>query len=450
MSKSPNIFGPALGVTGIVLGVAVALPTLNAREQAEASAADRVSQAEARAAEIAAIAEAEVAAAMAAKDEAKAAAEAQVAEAEAATAAAEAAAAAQLAMAVSGSSDQAMPMMQQAAASRDGGFGLGRAALPEEVAAWDIDVRPDGLGLPEGEGDVWTGEEVFVENCSACHGDFGEAVGRWPVLAGGWDTLDHEDPEKTIGSYWPYLSTVFDYINRAMPYGNAQSLEPDEVYAITAYLLYVNNLVDDDFVLSNENFLEVPLPNEGGFFMDDRAETEYAIWSNSADVCMTDCKPSVEITMRAMVLDVTPETEGDEEAAAEETPVEAEVVEAAATEEAPAEEMTAAIDPALVEDGARVFRACQACHKIGEGARNGTGPHLNGVVGRAIGGVEDFRYSNVMQDAGGAGRTWTSEELSAFLMDPRGTFRGTKMAYNGLRSEDDLAAILAYLEAEGG
>ena len=278
----------------------------------------------------------------------------------------------------------------------------------------------------------------------------GRAVGRWPVLAGGWDTLDHDDPVKTIGSYWPYLSTVYDYINRAMPYGNAQSLEPDEVYAITAYLLYVNNIVEDDFVLSNENFLDVRLPNEGGFFMDDRAETEYATWSNSAEVCMSNCKPNVEITMRAMVLDVTPETEGGADPSAASAPAETEVIEVAATDAAPAEEMTAETDPALVEDGARVFRACQACHKIGDGARNGTGPLLNGVIGRPIGGVEGFRYSNVLLDAGAEGRIWTVDELSVFLMDPRGTFRGTKMAYNGLRSEDDLAAILAYLAAEGG
>jgi cytochrome c len=104
---------------------------------------------------------------------------------------------------------------------------LGREATPAEVAAWDIDVRPDGQGLPEGSGDVATGEEVFAERCAFCHGDFGEGVDRWPVLAGGQDTLTEERPVKTIGSYWPYLSTVYDYIYRAMPFGEAQSLTPD-------------------------------------------------------------------------------------------------------------------------------------------------------------------------------------------------------------------------------
>ena len=185
------------------------------------------------------------------------------------------------------------------------GFDLGRPATPEEIAAWDIDVRPDGLGLPEGSGDVWTGEELFTERCAVCHGDFGEAVGRWPVLAGGQDSLTRDRPVKTIGSFWPYLSTVWDYVHRAMPFGDAQSLTDDEVYAITAYLLYLNDLVDDDFTLSNENFQEVRLPNEPNFYMDDRAEVELGLFSG--DVCMENCKDNVEITMRAAVLDVTPE-----------------------------------------------------------------------------------------------------------------------------------------------
>ncbi|MEL7139724.1 MAG: cytochrome c [Pseudomonadota bacterium] len=189
------------------------------------------------------------------------------------------------------------------------GYGLGREALPEEVAAWDIDVRPDGQGLPEGSGDVLTGEEIFAEQCAYCHGDFGEGVDRWPVLSGGHDTLADDRPVKTIGSYWPYLSTVYDYINRAMPFGYAQSLQPDDVYAITAYLLYMNDVVDDDeFVLSRENFTEVRLPNEQNFFADPRPDIP-----NVADTapCMSDCKESAEITMRARILDVTPEADDD-------------------------------------------------------------------------------------------------------------------------------------------
>ena len=135
--------------------------------------------------------------------------------------------------------------------------GLGREALPQEVAAWDHDVRPDGAGLPPGKGSVKEGEATFMEQCAVCHGEFGEGAGRWPVLAGGQGSLKSEGPEKTVGSFWPYASTTFDYILRAMPFGNAQSLTPDQAYALTAYILHLNDLVKDDFVLSKENFSSV-------------------------------------------------------------------------------------------------------------------------------------------------------------------------------------------------
>lgn len=191
----------------------------------------------------------------------------------------------------------------------EGGFGLGREATPEEIALWDIDIRPDGKGLPEGSGSVEAGEEIWTYECAHCHGDFAEGIDRWPVLAGGEGTLANDRPVKTIGSYWPYLSTVYDYVYRAMPFGYSQSLSADDIYAITAYLLYSNYIVEDDFVLSRENFTEVRLPNEDGFFMDDRAETELPVFTG--EPCMTDCKDSVEITARAVILDVTPEDGGE-------------------------------------------------------------------------------------------------------------------------------------------
>lgn len=190
-----------------------------------------------------------------------------------------------------------------------GKYNLGREATKEEVAAWNIDVRPDGQGLPEGQGTVAEGEEVWVEKCAACHGDFGEAVDRWPVVAGGRQTLASDDPVKTVGSYWPYLSTVFDYVNRAMPFSEARSLEPNEVYALTAYILYINDLVEDeDYELSKANFLETKLPNENGFIPDDRLTSP--VFSKEQP-CTKDCKATVKITGRARVLDVTPETSDD-------------------------------------------------------------------------------------------------------------------------------------------
>jgi cytochrome c5 len=185
-------------------------------------------------------------------------------------------------------------------------FGLGRAALPEEVKAWDIDVRPDGQGLPVGQGKVSDGETIYNEQCAVCHGDFGEGKGRWPVLVGGRDTLKTHDPVKTIGSYWPYLSTVFDYVNRAMPFGNAQSLSADETYALTAYILYMSEIVDSDFELSKENFTSIKMPNEANFIEDSRPDTP--VLADGKEPCMENCKEGeVKITGRARILDVTPE-----------------------------------------------------------------------------------------------------------------------------------------------
>ena len=187
-------------------------------------------------------------------------------------------------------------------------LGLGRAALPEEIRAWDIDVRPDGMGLPIGKGTVKQGDELFQTQCASCHGEFGQGNGRWPVLAGGQGSLKADRPEKTVGSFWPDLSTAFDYIRRAMPYGNAQSLTADETYALTAYILFLNDIVkDEDFELNNSNFTSVKLPNAGNFYDDDREVAEKAFWRKT--VCMRDCKKEPpKVTGRAMVLDVTPDS----------------------------------------------------------------------------------------------------------------------------------------------
>ncbi len=185
-------------------------------------------------------------------------------------------------------------------------LGLGREATTAEVKGWDIDVRPDGKGLPEGKGTVTQGEELFQQKCSVCHGEFAEGIDRWPVLAGGQDTLDSDRPVKTVGSYWPYLSTAFDYIFRAMPFGDSQSLTPDETYALLAYILNMNDLVEDDFELSKSNFLSVRLPNEANFIDDPRPDTPTL---KQKKPCMKNCKATVKITKRARIVDVTPEGE---------------------------------------------------------------------------------------------------------------------------------------------
>ncbi len=206
----------------------------------------------------------------------------------------------------------AAPSSRNLPIPQHGVFHLGRKALPEEVNAWDIDIRADGAGLPPGRGTVADGEPLFAENCASCHGDFGEGVDRWPVLAGGHDTLKEDRPVKTIGSYWPYLSTVFDYVRRAMPFGDARSLSDDDVYALTAYLLYVNDIVtDEEFELSRDNFSDIRLPNEANFTADTRKDEPH--YAKNSEACMSDCKPGpVKVIMRARVLDVTPEGDDGE------------------------------------------------------------------------------------------------------------------------------------------
>ena len=182
---------------------------------------------------------------------------------------------------------------------------IGRAATPQEIAGWDIDVRPDGQGLPPGKGSVKDGEQVYMGKCAACHGEFGESAGRWPMIAGGAGSLRSDDPVKTVGSYYAHVSTVFDYVRHAMPFGDAQSLTNDELYAVVAYTLFLNDIVDEKFVLSKETWSSVKMPNAGGFYDDDRETAEKAFWNPKP--CMTNCKPEARITGRARVIDVTPD-----------------------------------------------------------------------------------------------------------------------------------------------
>ena len=306
---------------------------------------------------------------------------------------------------------------------------LGRAATNNEVSAWDIDIRPDGKGLPVGSGSVIIGEELYTDNCSSCHGDFGEGIDRWPELAGGFDTLDSEDPVKTVGSYWPYLSTVWDYVHRAMPFGNAQSLNNDEVYAITAYILYLNDLVDEDFELSHVNFEEINLPNEENFYLDNRENLENTTYNNR---CMQNCKKVAMITKRAVVLDVTPEEDMTENNNLDKND----------------NIQIASFDPNLVKEGEKVFKKCKACHRIGLDAKNGTGPHLNNIFGRVAGELRDYKkYSKNIKKLGQEGLIWNNETLISFLENPKKYIKGTKMNFKGIKKSDELDALVEYLAA---
>jgi S-disulfanyl-L-cysteine oxidoreductase SoxD len=145
-----------------------------------------------------------------------------------------------------------------------GSLGIGRAAMPAEIAGWDIDVRADGQGLPPGQGSVREGQKLFAATCAVCHGAEGEGKPA-DRLVGGFGTLATSKPLRTVGSYWPYSSTLFDYVRRAMPFDSPQSLTADQVYAISAYILYLNNIVTEDTVLDATSLPKVEMPNRNGF-----------------------------------------------------------------------------------------------------------------------------------------------------------------------------------------
>ncbi len=192
--------------------------------------------------------------------------------------------------------------------------GIGRAATPAEVAAWDIDVRPDFKGLPKGSGSVGKGQEVWEAKCASCHGVFGESNEVFNPLVGGTSDEDirtgrvanlmrSDYPGRTTLMKLSSLSTLWDYINRAMPWNAPKSLSADEVYAVTAYLLNLGRIVPDDFVLSDRNMADVQkrLPNRNGM------TTAHAMWPGKmagaaakpdvvAKACMSDCPVDAKVT----------------------------------------------------------------------------------------------------------------------------------------------------------
>jgi cytochrome c len=155
-------------------------------------------------------------------------------------------------------------------------YGFGTPATTEEIAAWDIDVMPDGEGLPAGSGTVAEGAELYAVQCAACHGFNGEGGlnDRLVVHSPNEAFPDATDPNsgqhRTVGNYWPYATTVFDYIRRSMPYNLPGSLEDDEVYALTAHLLYLNNIIPEDAEMNAETLPKVEMPARGKFVVDDR------------------------------------------------------------------------------------------------------------------------------------------------------------------------------------
>lgn len=192
-------------------------------------------------------------------------------------------------------------------AGSPGPFGYGTVATPAEIAGWNIDVRgTDGAGLPPGQGNVSHGADVFAQQCAACHGTFGEGEGRFPKLMGGEGTLTADRPEPSVGSYWPFAPTLWDYINRAMPFTAPHSLSAADVYALTAYILNFNNIVPSNFVADRDTLPKVKMPNRDNFtWKDPRPDT-------AATECMHNCldPKSVKIISTAEGKNLTPRTTG--------------------------------------------------------------------------------------------------------------------------------------------
>jgi len=198
-----------------------------------------------------------------------------------------------------------LPMTVAAAGVPDYHYGTTPSAA--QIAGWNIDVRPDGKGLPPGSGSVDQGEKLFEAQCSSCHGTFGEGVGQYPKLNDPeMADLKGTPPTKSVGNYWPYATTVYDYIHRAMPFYAPQSLQPDQVYALTAYVLNLNNIVPGNFVADAKTLPAVKMPNRHGFILKDpRPDTHDT-------ECMKHCVNGIglKIISTAAGKNITPPTTG--------------------------------------------------------------------------------------------------------------------------------------------
>ena len=150
-------------------------------------------------------------------------------------------------------------------------YHVGRSPSDQDTRALGIMVAPDGTGLPGGSGTAAAGKEVFTARCASCHGVKGEG-GDGPALVGGQGTLATAAPKRTVGSYWPYATTLWDYVNRAMPFNQPGTLTHDEVYAVSAYVLFLNDIVGEKQVVDAKSLPLIKMPNRDGFVSDPRPD----------------------------------------------------------------------------------------------------------------------------------------------------------------------------------
>jgi len=244
-------------------------------------------------------------------------------------------------------------------------YGFGKPASAAEIAGWDIDVRPDGTGLPEGRGSVADGQAIYDAKCASCHGTFGEST-DYMAIAGGVGSLASDSPMRTTGSKLNYATTLFDYIRRAMPFNAPKSLTADEVYALTAYVLNLNDILPADAVLDRRSIVVVRMPNRDGFttrhgFMRANGKPD-----THAKACMAKCAD--EVHLLSQIPDYARDSHGD--LAQQTGRVRADVATGGA-------EASPATSPAAAELAAHV--GCLACHGV---ANSVVGPAFDDVARR--------------------------------------------------------------------
>jgi len=233
-------------------------------------------------------------------------------------------------------------------------YGFGAPATPAQIAGWDIDVRPDGRGLPKGRGSVEEGQAIYDEKCASCHGTFGES-NSYLQLAGGVGSLTTDQPMRTTGSKLQYATTLWDYINRAMPFNAPQTLSPDEVYALTAYVLNLNDIVPAGTVLDQDSLPRLAMPNRDGFTTKHGFMTRDGKPDTHNTACMKDCVKDLRLSSE--LPEYARAQHGDLAAQGRSVGTSARQDVASAAPKAPA-----AVSPLDLAKAA----ACTACHGVSE------------------------------------------------------------------------------------
>lgn len=272
-------------------------------------------------------------------------------------------------------------------------YGIGRPATPGEITAWDTDVRPDGLGLPKGKGTAAEGEPLYEAQCASCHGSFGES-NDYIAIAGGVGSLKTNAPLRTVGSKLDYATTLWDYINRAMPFPTPKSLTADQTYAITAYVLHLSEIVPLDAVLDQDTLPKVKMPNRDGFTLSHGMSTRLGKPDVKNTACMKDCEKVVKITSE-LPAGFTAQMYGD---LSQDFRGLANMRKVSAASDKPAAPVAAS--PAKLS----AQYACSACHGV---ANKVVGPGLREVAAKYKGQADAEAKLLAKLAAGGAG-TWGS------------------------------------------